>query len=149
MRYALSLGCVALALACGGVPPVGKCDAIILDMPHGEWRIHVHPDGSGLYAYGALPQLGRIEPGTFDFAEMHAQLADRVTAERQLTGAPEGTVHFCVGGPTCDPLWYFYDPEFADSLFDLAWAHRSAPSNELEQQDFEGINRIWAERQPD
>ena len=149
MKNTLSLSCVALALACSGVPPAGKCEAIILDMPHGEWRIYVHPDGSGLYGYGALPQLGRIEPRTFDFLELHAQLAARITAERQHTGAPEGAAHFCVDGPTCDPLWYFHDPEFADSLFDLAWAHQSPPSSEMEQQVFENINRMWAERRPD
>jgi hypothetical protein len=149
MKHALILGCVALALACSGVPPAGKCDAIILDMPHGEWRIHVHPDGSGLYTYGALPALGRIEPGTFDFADIHARLAASVSAERRQQAHEYGAVQFCVASGDCEPLWYFHDRDLADALFDTAWAHRSAPSTELEREMLETLDRMWAERRLD
>lgn len=139
---------IAAVIACtGGVPNVGDCTLLIVDMPHGEWRIHVRRDGSGTYGYGALPATGRFD-AAFDFPELHAQLASTVTRAPRESGDPYGTAQFCVAPGECEPLWYFYDRELAAELFDSAWAHRSAPSNELEERAFQSIDRFWAQRAP-
>jgi hypothetical protein len=131
------------------VPSADDCELLIVDMPHGEWRIHVHPDGSGVYAYGALPALGRIEVESFDFTDVHARLASTVSNERQQSAAGYGTVQFCIARGDCGPLWYFYDRELAAELFDSAWANRSTPSSGIERETLETVNRIWSERRLD
>jgi hypothetical protein len=137
-----------VALTCDRIPSVGECEAIVVDMPHGEWRIHVAPDGSGRYAYGALPAYGRFGAGTFDFRQLHATLVARVSAERELLERPYGTVQFCVGGGECGDLWFFSDRQLAAELFDAAYRSREAPRAEWEREMLETVNRFWDRREP-
>lgn len=139
---------LTLLPACAPVrlPPPTSLDSIIIDMPHGGWRIHVFPDGSGGYSFGALPELGEIEADTFDFNELYLQLAARVTDERDPTASP-GTVQFCVEGEGCGELLYFYDQAFVDELFDEAYAHRTGQSLFGGPSGIETIDRLWQERE--
>ena len=133
---------------CGraAVPSIAVVDSIIIDMPHGWHRIHVFPDGSGAYGFGALPEMGGIADGTFDFDSLHRELAQRVAKERDGFGN-YGTVQFCRDGEGCGDLYYFYDMEFADELFTKAFANRTGKLHPPVGDNLEVIDRIWKERQ--
>lgn len=142
-----AIPCLFIAgLACTGAELPERCDAIVMDMPHGAWRIHVHPDGSGRYAYGALPTMGRIAAGTFEFEEVRRRLRRSARGERRGTDEPYGTVQFCPRAGSGERLWYFYDQELAGDLFDLAFESREGTVLEIERERLMQLDRIWAER---
>jgi hypothetical protein len=146
--FRLAILCIVLILLSGcvdGIPSVEECNTIVVDMPHGMWRIHVYPNGSGTYGYGALPQIGLIETGTFDFQALHADLSTKVVSERNVQAEIHGTVQFCVQDDGCGELWYFYDREMAAQLFDLAYQNR-AGSVFGDGYDTETIDQFWNQR---
>lgn len=136
-------GCIGLA-----IPPASRLDTIIVDMPHGAWRLHLYPDGSGAYSFGALPELGGIPAETFDFYEQYDELSGRITDDRE-PGREYGTVQFCVEGRGCGELFYLYDREYADELFDRAFANRSGRPARGGLGDTEVIDQMWRQRDAD
>ncbi|HSG80852.1 MAG TPA: thermonuclease family protein, partial [Gemmatimonadota bacterium] len=134
---------VLLGAGCRDVPPAPRSELIIMDMPHGGQRIHVRPDGSGWYTYGALPAFGRFPMGTFDFGEVHAGLAGLVQRDRRDIGGEFGTVEFCSGAGDCGDLLYFYDREYADSLFGIAYRNRLPPRVGVEAAGLQTLDRMW------
>lgn len=142
---ALLLLVVLSACAPVRLPPPSSLDSIIIDMPHGWWRLHVFPDGSAGYSFGALPEVGQVAQDTFDFEALYLELSARVMAQREPTET-YGTVQFCVEGDGCGDLLYFYDQAYAEALFDEAFANRTGQSLLGGPGGPENIDRLWRER---
>lgn len=99
---------------------------VTLDMPHGGCRLVVRSDGSGSLAYGALPGLIRVKPGTFEPAGLADDL--RRVAIPQSDGEhprPPGTLRFAGS----DELYLFADKEFARANFLKALSNAMAPGH--------------------
>lgn len=97
---------------------------VIFDMPYGGCRLSVNGDGSGSLAYGALPALIRVRPGTFEPALLAGQL--RAVAVPQQEGqqeGPLGSVKFDAG----EEMFWFSDTEWARAQFRRALANTQAP----------------------
>lgn len=93
---------------------------VIFDMPYGGCRLSVNGDGSGSLAYGALPALIRVRPGTFEPALLAGQL--RAVAVPQPKGKL-GSVKFDAG----EEMFWFSDTEWARAQFRRALANTQAP----------------------
>jgi len=97
---------------------------VAFDMPHGGCRLSVNSDGSGTLAYGALPALIRVKPGTFEPALLADQLrAVAVPLSEGKQTRPVGAVSFAAG----EDLYWFSDTEWAQAQFLRALANLQAP----------------------
>jgi hypothetical protein len=74
-RFAVTVtAALMFSLAAAQASPPMPSKGLTIDMPHGWWRIHIRPDGSGTLNFAALPQTGRFPAGTFDIAEVTGRL---------------------------------------------------------------------------
>ncbi len=139
----LLMAFAALIASCGGIPSVEETRLIVVDFPHGGRRISVEPDGSGVYAYGALPALGSFEAGTFDFEEVHRKL--RAVAERNRREAAEefGTVQFLTDRGSEGALYFAYDRELLAGLLATAFENRVEPPGAGASDALQTLNELW------
>ena len=134
---------LALIGSCVGSPAVGECSLIIVDMPHGGRRIAIQPDGSGSYAYGALPALGRYRTGTFDFGDVYGTLRNLAQPSRRDSGEIYGTVQFVTDEQSDSALYYLYDRELVTDLLATAFDNREKPESGWEEDSVQTLNKIW------
>ena len=143
VRVSFLLAFVALISACVGLPSVDDCSLIVVDYPQGGRRIVVETDGSGRYAYGAMPAIGSFKPGTFDFEEVYARLQTIAERNRRESTEEFGTIQCLTEGGSDDILYFAYDREMLSELLAIAFENR------IELQGAEGgdalqtLNEIW------
>lgn len=144
-----SLLALVLLVSCSGlwIPPASAVDTIVVDMPHGWWRVSIHSDGSANYGFGALAQTGAVARGTFDFESLHADLAPRITREIEPKVEEYGTVQFCVDGEGCGDLWYLTDRSFANEVLDRAFENRIETEAGFGLGSSENSDAMWRERE--
>ena len=134
---------VALIASCAAPPSVEECRLIVVDMPHGGRRIAIQPDGSGTYAYGALPALGRFGTGTFDFRDVYGKLRSVAQPGRRESGEVYGTAEFITDEQSESVLYFFYDRELATLLLATAFDNRAEPGSAWENDIVQTLNKIW------
>ncbi|MGB6850412.1 MAG: hypothetical protein WBG05_19600 [Thermoanaerobaculia bacterium] len=134
---------LALIVSCVAPPSVEECRLIVVDMPHGGRRIAIEPDGSGTYAYGALPAMGRFGTGTFDFRDVYGKLRSVAQPSRRESGEVYGTVQFLTDGQSESALHLFYDRELVTVLLATAFDNRAEPENAVESDIVQALNEIW------
>jgi len=134
---------LALIGSCVGSPPVEECSLIVVDMPHGGRRIAIEPDGSGTYAYGALPALGRFRTGTLDFRDVYGRLRNLAHPNRRDSGELYGTVQFVTDEQSESALYYLYDRELVTDLLATAFDKREEPERDWEEDSVQTLNKIW------
>lgn len=143
VRAVFLISLLALIGSCVGSPSVEECSRIIVDMPHGGRRIAIEPDGSGIYAYGALPALGRFRTGTFDFRDVYGRLRNIAHPSRRGSGEIYGTVQFVTDEQSESPLYYLYDREMVTDLLATAFDNREEPESEWEEDSVQTLNKMW------
>ena len=143
VRVSFLFAFAVLIAACGGLPSVEECNLLVVDYPHGGRRIMVEPDGSGRYAYGALPALGNFKPGTFDFEEVYARLNSVAERNRRESTEEFGTVQCLTDGESESILYFSYDRDVLIGLLAVAFENR------VEQKGSEGgdalqtLHELW------
>ena len=125
VRAVVVISLLALIGSCVGSPSVEECSLIVVDMPHGGRRIAIEPDGSGSYAYGALPALGRFGTGTFDFRDVYGRLRSLAQPSRRDSGEVYGTVQFLTEEQSDSALYFLYDQETVTVLLATAFDNRA------------------------
>jgi len=121
------------------------CGEIVLDMPHGWWRVNVKPDGSGNFMFGALPYSGEFASETIDHKKLCSDLHEIATESKEKLGAPIGTVQYAQDSNS-DFVWYFSDWDMASNLFKRAWENKNKPSNAIEKKNLEALAKFWENR---
>jgi len=113
------------------------------------WQLHIGPDGSGYYIWGAGPEpAGSFGPGTFDFNALVKRLhTGKVSgAEAVATGCTITLVkpgiripgQVTIGESESEKV---IDPQFIVSLFYKAYAASSPPPDALTAKE-------WSEHPP-
>jgi hypothetical protein len=104
-----------------------------LNMPSGRCSLNVFEDGSASLNFGSMPRWAYVAKNTFDFD----QLLDALNAKSFPISDPKPSD--VVQGTTTLPgkrgLLFFYDLEFARSLFNQAWQARVAPKTSQDVED--------------
>ena len=130
------------------LPRVADVDTIIVDMPPGWYRIQIYPDGSGAYGFGALPEMGSIHRGTFDFEKIFKDISTDLSGGNENLEAAV-TIQFCVDGDGCGPLYYLEDSEYAERLLQRGFSQRTGESRLGPAMSIENLDRMWLERFPE
>jgi hypothetical protein len=107
-----------------------------INMPSGRCSLNVFEDGSASLNFGSMPRWANVTKNTFDFNQLVDALSARSfpISDPKPVGVGEqvkGTITL----PGKDGLMYFYDLEFARSLFTQAWQARVSPKTNLERED--------------
>ncbi len=134
---------LAIAVSCIAPPPVEDFHLIVVDMPHGGRRIAIERDGSGTYAYGALPAFGRFGVGTFDFRDVYEKLQPVAPAGRRESSEEYGTVQFLTDRRSESALYFVYDRALVEALLAMAFESREEPENAVEHEMVRTLDEIW------
>jgi len=127
------------------VPDVGACRSIVLIAPRDGWRLTVEADGSARINYAALPQTARVGTGTFEFEQLHSQLAVRV--ESEVDRDCVGTVEFESNGARPEfAAWCLTDEGLAADLFEWAWDHVETDKIGVEGEHVQTLRQMWSKR---
>lgn len=129
------------------LPGEEQCSRISIFMPYGCWNLVINTDGSGVFHFGQLPNRGKVVRGTFNFPDIYSMLKKKVSETR--IGPAEnnyGMVSFLTQKGE-RKAFYFYDWNYANSLFDKAWLNKQKPRNELEKMDLDHLAKFWEHRE--
>ena len=122
------------------------CKEIVLDMPHGWWRVNVNPDGSGKIMFGALPFYGTFVSGAIDHQKLCSDIQEIATENKEKLSEPIGTVQFDPNGKS-GHVWYFNNWDMASDLFDRAWDNKKKATNDIEKQHLKALAKFWEKRE--
>ena len=134
---------LAMTVSCVARPSIEQSRLIVVDMPHGGRRIAVEPDGSGTYAYGALPAQGRFGVATFDFRDVFEKLQSVAQSNRKESGEEYGTVQFLTEQQSESVLYFVYDRELVTHLLATAFDNRVEPESAEATENLRTLNEIW------
>ncbi|MDP9942555.1 hypothetical protein [Ectopseudomonas alcaliphila] len=115
---------------------------LIVDMPHGGCRLAVQKDGNASIAYGAMPKLIRVTPGTFNFNQLVLLLRAKSypQSDRSLHGEPVGTLLL----PEEQDLLLINDAALVRSLLERAWKARAAPTQQFDDESYHWVAEACA-----
>ncbi len=139
------VGPAAFSIA-ADIPGEDQCAGISIFMPYGCWYLSVNTDGSGVFHFGQLPNRGKVVHGTFNFPDIYSTMK-RKAFEKRIgpAGKNYGMVSF-ITQKRERKEFFFYDWNYANSLFDKAWSNKQQPRNELEKMDLDHLARFWERR---